>query len=96
MLNFLKENRKRQGFTQQQIADVLGISREKYNKIELSKAEPTFREADMLACYFGYTVYELFPGMVSGEFYLSELRKSRDEGIEIAKNAIYQTASALV
>lgn len=96
MLNLLKENRKRQGITQQQVADLLGISREKYNKIELAKAEPTFREADMLACYFGYTVYELFPGMVSGDFYLSELKRSRDEGIEIAKEAIYKTASALI
>lgn len=96
MLNMLKESRKEKGWTQQEVANFLGISREKYNKVECGKAEPTLHEADMLAACFAVTIYELFPGMVSGTFYVDSLKRSVDEGVEIAKNAIYRTASAMI
>ena len=52
----LKKLRKQRGETQQQIADMLGLSRASYTKYENGMHEPSFEVLNSLAKHFGVTV----------------------------------------
>lgn len=52
----LKQLRERNGETQQQIADLLGISRSSYTKYESGMHEPSLESLDLLARHFNVSV----------------------------------------
>lgn len=91
----LKDYRKEMGATQQQVADMVGISRESYNALELGKAMPSLVVADKLACLFRVTVYELFT-LESRDAYEIELDSARIDGKNAAFEAIIKTSDALL
>jgi len=51
----LKYHRKRKGFTQQNMADFLSISRQGYGKYEKGESEPDHNTTKKLAAYFEVT-----------------------------------------
>ena len=58
----LSELRKSRGYSQQQIATELGISRQRYSNYELGKREPEYRILVQLSRFFGVTVDYLLDG----------------------------------
>ncbi len=60
MRNRLKELRKSQKLTQDELANAVGVSRQTINAIENDKYNPTLELAIRLARYLGMPVEELF------------------------------------
>lgn len=61
----IKELRIKNGFSQEKVAQVIGVSRPTYTAIESSKQELSLEEAKKLATLFGMSVDELLLGTVS-------------------------------
>ncbi|MGI6648496.1 MAG: helix-turn-helix domain-containing protein [Bacillota bacterium] len=49
----IRQHREKKGFTQEQIADILGISRQAYIRLEKGAREVTFIEIKKIADYLG-------------------------------------------
>lgn len=62
--DFVRNEREKRGFSQQVVADRLGVSRSTYLAIERGTKELTLREAELLARLFGITVDELLQNRV--------------------------------
>lgn len=62
----LKSFREKQGLTQQQMADKLGISKSYYVDIELGKSEPSFRVALALDNNFHDKYQDIFELLKKG------------------------------
>jgi len=60
MKNKIKELRKQQNLRQEDIADILGVTRQTINAIENNKYNPTLELAMKLAQLLNSTVEELF------------------------------------
>ena len=60
ILNRVKELRSERGWTQQQLADAVGVSRQSINSIERQRYEPSLSLALMFARVFGRTADEIF------------------------------------
>lgn len=60
----IKELRIREGFSQEYIAKVIGVSRPTYTSIEAGKQELSLDEAKKLATLFGVSVDELLAGTI--------------------------------
>jgi putative transcriptional regulator len=60
MRNKVKELRKSQNLTQEQLADLIGISRQAINAIEKEKFDPSLPTAFKMARLFKITIEELF------------------------------------
>jgi putative transcriptional regulator len=58
--NRVKELRTARGWTQQQLADAVGVSRQSINSIERQRYEPSLALALTFARVFGYTTDEIF------------------------------------
>jgi putative transcriptional regulator len=58
--NRVKELRTALGWTQQQLADAVGVSRQSINSIERQRYEPSLSLALTFARVFGYTTDEIF------------------------------------
>lgn len=56
MLNNLKQLRKSKGISQQQLADVIGVSQQSINKYENHNVEPDIRTLISIAEYFDTSV----------------------------------------
>lgn len=56
MLNNLKQLRKTKGISQQQLADVIGVSQQSINKYENHNVEPDIRTLISIAEYFDTSV----------------------------------------
>lgn len=56
----LVDARKKARYTQQQVADYLGISRPTYRRMERNQGDITVEEAEKLANLFGVKVTEIF------------------------------------
>lgn len=52
----LREARLRKGYSQKNVADMLGVERTTYVKYETGAAEPTIRNLIRIADYFGVTL----------------------------------------
>lgn len=52
----LKMLRKKKGFTQQEVADLVNVSRVRYTNWECGKREPTYENLSMLACIFDVSI----------------------------------------
>ena len=61
---FIKQLRESKGFTQEQVARELGVSRPTYNSLELGKKRVDITEAEKLASLFGIGVDSLLFGRV--------------------------------
>lgn len=60
MENSLPEYRKRRGFSQQQLADELGVSRQTVISLEKGRYDPSLPLAFRLAKLFGCSIEDLF------------------------------------
>lgn len=60
MQNRIRDKRKQQGFSQEELAKKCGVSRQTINAIENNKYDPTLALAFGLAKELGTTVDELF------------------------------------
>ena len=60
MRNKVKELRKSQNLTQEQLADLIGISRQAINAIEKEKFDPSLPTVFKMARLFKITIEELF------------------------------------
>ena len=58
--NRVKELRTDRGWTQQQLADAVGVSRQSINSIERQRYEPSLALALTFAHVFGYATDEIF------------------------------------
>jgi putative transcriptional regulator len=58
--NRVKELRAALGWTQQQLADAVGVSRQSINSIERQRYEPSLALALTFARVFGYATDEIF------------------------------------
>jgi putative transcriptional regulator len=58
--NRIKELRTRHGWTQQQLADAVGVSRQSINSIERNRYVPSLPLALMFARVFGCTTESIF------------------------------------
>lgn len=68
----LKKLRKEEGFTQQEVADLVHVERVRYTNWETGKREPNFENLSMLACIFDVSIDYLLSEylVVSKERYL--------------------------
>lgn len=60
MKNRLEEIRKQQGMTQEELADLLAVSRQTINALENGRYNPSIELAFKLARYFHLTIEEIF------------------------------------
>ena len=85
MINNIAKFRKEKKISQEKLANHLNITREQLSRLENGHAEPSLAMADMIAVYFGVTVYELFVTMGSTSAYNLQLQKLKDDA-----NAAYK------
>lgn len=87
--SFLKKLRTGKGFSQEEIAKELKISRSSYINIEQGKKELSLIEADNVARVFGISIDDLLNGHVSNEEIIFEKsRKGKEPKKEIFKDRI--------
>ncbi len=60
MKNKLKELRAQRSMTQEELADIIGVSRQTVNAIEKDKFDPSLTTAFKLSQLFGMPIEELF------------------------------------
>ena len=60
MKNKVKELRKNQKLTQEELAELIGISRQAINAIEKEKFDPSVRTAFKMASLFKTTIEDIF------------------------------------
>lgn len=58
--NNLKFYRNKQGFTQEKLSELTGISTDYLSEIERGKKTPSFKRIDLIAKALNVEVYELF------------------------------------
>lgn len=83
--------RKKFGYSQQEIADKLGITRQTYMKIEKNEKQPTTKQLEDLANIYGIPIEEFFYGVQNIEkfkqMYLYILSKFKKNGVPKTKLA---------
>jgi putative transcriptional regulator len=60
MKNRVRELRKSQGLTQEQLAEIIGVSRQTVNAIEKEKFDPSLPTAFKMAKLFGQPIEDFF------------------------------------
>lgn len=60
MKNKVRELRKLQGLTQEQLAELIGVSRQTINAIEKEKFDPSLPTAFKMSKLFGYHIEQFF------------------------------------
>ena len=80
----LKVLRKKEGFTQQEIADLLNVNRVRYTNWESGKREPTYENLSMLSCIFDVSIDYLLGDYleISKEKYL-KLQEEKKEYMKV-------------
>ena len=58
--NRLEEIRKQRGLTQEELAEVLGVSRQTVNSLENGRYNPSIMLAFRIARFFGMSIEEIF------------------------------------
>lgn len=87
-MNNLKSQRKEMGMTQQQVADLIGCSRETYIRYESRNDMPSLVDADKLARLFCVTMYDLWPELLSSIDYNYSMKRNFLEGRDDALAAM--------
>lgn len=89
--NNIAELRKRFGYSQQEVADKLDITRQTYIKLEKDDSQPTTRQLSILADLYGVPVEEFFYGVQNidkfKQMYLYILSKFSKNGLPKTKLA---------
>lgn len=77
----LKMLRKKEGFTQREVADFFGISQPVYQKWESGNRKPTYENLSMLACIFDVSIDFLLSeyAEISKERYLKFKKEKKEE-----------------
>ncbi len=73
----IKKARKKSGYTQQQVADLLGVDRSTYSYYELGKIKPDIKTIINLSKVFGVTYVELLESENVNKF--SDVSNVKDE-----------------
>ena len=60
MNNRVKELRKEKGYTQEDLAEIIGVSRQTVNAIEKQKFDPSLKTAFKMAKLFGLPIESIF------------------------------------
>lgn len=60
MKNRIKELRKEKGYTQEDLAEIIGVSRQTVNAIEKQKFDPSLNTAFKMAKLFGLPIESIF------------------------------------
>ena len=60
MNNRVKELRKEKGYTQEDLAEIIGVSRQTVNAIEKQKFDPSLNTAFKMAKLFGLRIESIF------------------------------------
>ncbi|HOO33712.1 MAG TPA: helix-turn-helix transcriptional regulator [Thermotogota bacterium] len=60
MKNYLEQIRKKRGITQNELAEILKVSRQTISSIEKGRYNPSILLAFKIARYFGQTIEEIF------------------------------------
>lgn len=60
MKNLVKELREKKGLTQQELADIMVVSRQTINSLETGKYNPSILLAHNIAKFFGVIIEEVF------------------------------------
>lgn len=81
MAGKMQEIRKSKGWSQQDLADMVGCRRETIGNIESGKYNPSLELADAIALFLGVTVYDLF-FMKSEGAYVRRMGEERDKARE--------------
>lgn len=81
----LKELRKKQGLTQQELADKLGLSRSAIAKYEIGEREPNFETAELIADFFNCNLDSLISQKQITDYFVTLKRTE-------LKKAIFGTA----
>ena len=91
VVNNLIQIRKKFGYSQQEIAEKLGVTRQTYMKIEKNEKQPTSKQLEFLANFYGIPVEEFFYGVQNIEkfkqMYLYILSKFQKNGVPKTKLA---------
>ena len=90
----LKELRKKNGYTQQDLAEVLKLEVSSYGKKELGQTDITLRQLEFIANFYGVTVLELlaYPNSVSvnNELLQPKIHISVEVGSKNQKDKVIQ------
>ena len=90
----LKKIRKKNGYTQQEIANVLGLEVSSYGKKELGQTDITLRQLESIANFYNITVLELIaypsPVSVNNELLQPKIRISVDVGNKNQRDKVMQ------
>ena len=91
VFNILIELRKRFGYSQSEVAEKLGVTRQTYTKLENDENQPTTKQLSILADFYGVPVEEFFYGTQNIEkfkqMYLYILSKFNKYGVQKTKLA---------
>ena len=87
----LKELREKNGITQKQIANFLGISQQAYNKYETNQNQPTIENLIKLANFYHISVDNLIENSTPYLLDLSTFTQAQLELIEKIKNCNEKT-----
>lgn len=60
MKNIIKQLRQERSWSQQELAEVLGVSRQTIHALEIGKYDPSLPLAFRIACTFGKRIEEIF------------------------------------
>lgn len=60
MKNIVRELREKKGLTQQEVADIMGVSRQTINSLETGKYNPSILLAHKIAKFFALAIEEVF------------------------------------
>ena len=60
MKNLVKELREKKGLTQQELGDIMVVSRQTINSLETGKYNPSILLANNIAKFFGVIIEEVF------------------------------------
>jgi putative transcriptional regulator len=58
--NIVRELREKKGLTQQEVADIMGVSRQTINSLETGKYNPSILLAHKIAKFFALAIEEVF------------------------------------
>ena len=95
----LKEIRKRNGYTQQQIADILKCDVSNYGKKELGQSDITLKQLELISNFYGISVLELLaypdPVIVNNERLQPRIQILVDVGTKNQKDKVVEVLKTI-
>jgi transcriptional regulator with XRE-family HTH domain len=95
----LKEIRKRNGKTQQEIANVLNLEVSSYGKKELGQSDITYKQLELISNFYGMSVIELlaypYPVIVNNEKLQPTIKITIDVGSKNQKDKVLEVLNKI-